>query len=128
MSYSILIIDSSTTNRALVKHTVRATDFGRGRIHEATSGAEAMEVLTHHRVDLVLIDPRLENLDGLELIGRIASEPETRGIPVILMSGRGAAALTTDMRRQGVRAVLRKPFSAESFAVVAGQVLEPTHV
>lgn len=128
MSYSILIIDSSTTTRALLKHTVRQTDFGRGRIHEAASGAEAMEVLEHHRVDLVLIDPRLDDVDGMDLVGRIAAEPETRNVPVVVMMPRPDPRKNSQLRRSGVRGQIRKPFTSEAFAELASQLLEPTHV
>lgn len=128
MAYSLLIVDSSTTTRALLKHTIRQSDFGRGRIYEAGSGCEAIDALEHHRVDMILIDPRLADVDGMELIGRIVSEPETRGIPVVVMAARSSAALTEQLRRYGVRAQIRKPFSTDLFGEVAAQVLEPTHV
>ena len=128
MSYSYLIIDSSTTTRALLKRTIRQTVFGRGRIYEASCGLEAIESLEHHRVDMILIDPRLTDIDGIELIGRIRSEPETRGIPVVAMSARADTRKADQLRRAGVCAQLRKPFTAEAFGEVVAHVLEPTHV
>lgn len=128
MSYSFLIIDSSTTTRALIKRTIRQTPFGRGRIVEASCGVEAMEVLEHHRVDMILIDPKLPDIDGVELIGRIRSEPETRGIPVLAMLPRPDQRRAAQLDRAGVRAQLRKPFTGEAFSLVVTEVLEPTHV
>jgi CheY-like chemotaxis protein len=128
MSYSYLIIDSSTTTRALLKRTIRQTEFGHGRIYEASSGAEAIESLEHHRVDMILIDPRLTDMEGVELIGRIRSEPETRGIPVVAMVVRTDARKAEAHRRAGVCAHLRKPFTGESFCEVVTSILEPTHV
>ena len=128
MSYSFLIIESSTTTRALLKRIIRQTAFGRGRIFEASCGQEAIESLEHHRVDMILIDPRLTDMDGLELIGRIRAEPETRGIPVVAMAARTDPRRAEQLRRCGVAAHLRKPFTGESFGEVVVQVLEPTHV
>ncbi|QOV89152.1 response regulator [Humisphaera borealis] len=112
----------------MLKRTIRQTLFGRGRIVEASTGQEAIEVLGHHRVDLILIDPRLTDIDGVELIGRIRSEPETRGIPVVAMLARVDARKAEQLRRAGACAQLRKPFTAAAFGEVVSQVLEPTHV
>lgn len=128
MSYSLLIVDPSTTVRAVLKRTIRQTEFGRGRLYEADCTAEAMDVLEQHRVDLVLIDPRLTDADGVEWIGRILAEPETRGVPVIVMANRLEPAKLEQLRRLGVRGWLRKPFTAASFREAVAEVLEPTHV
>lgn len=125
MAYDFLIVDRSATMRALVKRAIRQSEFAGGKVHEADTAVDALDVLRHHHVDLVLIDPLLPDMDGMELVGRIATEPDTRGIPVVVMSAR-----TGEEKRvgRGVKGRLRKPFTPEAFREVVGAVLEPTHV
>jgi CheY-like chemotaxis protein len=54
-------------------------------IHTGACGAEALELLASHKVDLVITDFRMPNMDGVELITRIR---QLRGnLPIILLSG-----------------------------------------
>jgi len=54
-------------------------------IHTGACGAEALELLDRHEVDLVITDFRMPNMDGVELITRIR---QLRGdLPIILLSG-----------------------------------------
>jgi len=130
MPYHFLIVDSSATVRALIKRSIRQSEIGGhgAKFFEAATGLEAMDAFAHHRVDLALIDPRLPDMDGVELIGRILAEPDTRGVPVVAMSARMDQRKTEALRRRGVKGFLRKPFTPEVFVGVVGQILEPTHV
>lgn len=135
MSYRILIVDASATARAVAKRAIRGTPFGGAgpaggaKIREAATAAEAMDVLHHHRADLVLVDPHLPDRDGADLVGQILAEPDTRGTPVVLMSARAPdpRALAA-LRRAGVRGHLPKPFTPAMFAAAVRDILEPTHV
>ena len=134
MTYSILIVDTSATARALVKRALRLTEFGSARVYEADTGREVMDVLEQRRVDVVLIDPRLPDTDGHDLIGRIVAEPDTRGTPVVVMTDGRPDPRRPDPRRPtvlgrlGVRAALRKPVAVDQLREILARVLEPTHV
>ena len=129
MNYSILIVDTSATMRALVKRSLRQTEFGPARVFEADTGQEVIDVLGQRRVDLVLIDPRLPDMDGAELIGRILAEPDTRGTPVVVMTGGRAGQRDPEPPRlAGVRGELRKPPAPEALREILARILEPTHV
>lgn len=128
MSYTYLIVDISATVRALIKRSIRQSEMGVSKFLEAATGEETMDLLRDHPVDLVLIDPRIPDMDGLELIGRILAEPDSRGIPVVVMATRPDPRKMEVLRRRGVKAHLRKPFSPQTFRTVVQQILEPTHV
>ncbi len=128
MSYRFLIVDVSATTRALLKRTIRESGLTPERFFEAATAAEVMDVLEQHAVDLILADPRLPDADGAELLARVMAEPDTRGIPVIVMSNRPDPRKVEYLRRRGVKGVLRKPVTVAAFREMAGQILEPTHV
>jgi CheY-like chemotaxis protein len=54
-------------------------------VHTGSSGDEALKLLAAHKVDLVITDFRMPNMDGVELISRVR---QLRGdLPIILLSG-----------------------------------------
>ena len=130
MSYRFLIVDESATTRAGIKRVIRQTDVGGlgATFVEAATGREAMEALADQRVDLALVDLRLPDMDAVDLVGRVLAEPDTRGIPVVVMALRAEQTTLDALRRRGVKGHLRKPITIEAFRAVAGQILEPTHV
>ena len=128
MGYSYLIVDTSATVRALIKRSIRQSEMGVEKLLEAATAHEAMDVLHDHPIDLVLIDPRLPDMDGIDFIGRILAEPDTRSIPVVVMATRPDPRKMEALRRRGVKGHIRKPFSPQTFRTVVQHILEPTHV
>lgn len=136
MSYTYLILETSATVRAIVKRLVRLADPSPKVIYEAANGREALDVLARHHVDLILADPRVagsddpddDRVDGAEMIGRILSEPDTRHIPILLMTSNPNARHLTVLRRAGAKGYLRKPFTVNALKDAIVRILEPTHV
>jgi len=54
----------------------------------ATSGGRALEIAAQGGVDLILLDVVMPAMDGIEACTRLKSDPRTRGVPVIFVSGR----------------------------------------
>jgi DNA-binding NtrC family response regulator len=75
------------------------------------------------RYDAVLTDHTMPDLNGLGLVRRLR---ELRpSLPVILMSGHGAAELLEEAHRVGVQEVLRKPLHGRDIALALGRLLGP---
>ena len=80
----ILLVDDDTTflrmmqNWLRVNYTVAAT----------CSGMQAIEYLTKHKVDLILLDYDMPVTSGPQLLEMLRNEPSTRHIPVIFLTGR----------------------------------------
>lgn len=73
----------------------------------AYDGAQALAQLERRTPDVIVTDYMMPNLDGLELIERIRSEPVTLDVPIVLMS---ASRLDRDSYRE-VQAFLPKPIN-----------------
>jgi len=126
MSKRILLCDDEA-------HILRAAEFKFKRagyeVFCATDGQEAWELIQQHHPDIVVTDCQMPRLNGLQLAEKIHLAPETRGLPVIMLSAKGFELSSENIREKfGIRALLAKPFSPRELfqrveAALAGKEL-----
>lgn len=84
-------------------------------------GKAALEALAADRPDLVLLDIMLPLLDGFEVCRRIKENPETRGIPVVILTAKKSRDDMEHGKRVGADAYITKPFkSATVIEIIQG--------
>lgn len=127
MGCNILIVDDSATTRALVRRAVSLSGVETDRIREAEHGKAALESLAVHPVDLVLADLHMPQMGGVEMTRRILADEKTRHIPVVIISAEPDEGRLDELKRQGVRAWLRKPFTPERVRDVVHEVMGGDH-
>ncbi|MEL6795959.1 MAG: response regulator [Planctomycetota bacterium] len=93
------------------------------KIVVARNGSEALALATDQPPDLVLSDLQMPKMNGLEFALALAEHPATRGVPVIMISGRGFLLDDTRVKQTNIVEVLEKPFSAKTVAELVGRVL-----
>jgi two-component system, chemotaxis family, chemotaxis protein CheY len=98
----ILIVDDEPDVRFILKLAFQSAGH---RIVEAHHGVAALERIKDSRPDLVVTDLMMPVLDGLELIQRLRSDPETAAIPILVLSSQAQARATSD-----ADAAVAKPF------------------
>jgi two-component system chemotaxis response regulator CheY len=123
MSHHILIVDDSATTRAMIKRVLSLCGVPAGSILEAGDGTDALEILRARKVDLVLADLHMPNMGGIEMTQRMTADPALRGIPVVVVSADPNAGRIDQLRRDGIKGYLAKPFTPESFRDVLVQTL-----
>ncbi len=105
---SILIADDSATTRALLVSTIET--LGDISIIEASSGFEALRLLPRGKIDLILTDINMPDINGLELISFIRNNPNYRDIPVFIISTEGSSKDIEKGRLLGANEYIVKPF------------------
>ncbi len=81
----------------------------------ANSGKDALEILEHADIDLVLTDMKMPTMDGIELLERIKEKnPE---LPVIMMTAYGTVEKAVEAMQKGAYNYILKPFENESLVV-----------
>ncbi len=80
---SVLVVDDTPANLALLFETL--TQAGH-RLLVAESGADALAVLSHSPVDLILLDVVMPGIDGFETCARIKANPAWADLPVLFMT------------------------------------------
>lgn len=83
MSARVLVVDDIPANVKLLEARLMADYFD---VLCANSGAEALEILDLHMVDIVLLDVMMPEMDGFEVCRRIKANPQTMHIPVVMVT------------------------------------------
>jgi PAS domain S-box-containing protein len=74
----------------------------------ARNGKEAISVLARMRVDLVLLDLQMPEMDGFEVIKRIRAHPQWRDLPIFVLTAKNLTDLEIDLLTKETRAVFSK--------------------
>jgi len=125
MIATILVVDDSATTRSLVASYL--ADWEGVDVAEASSGFEALRVLPSRRVDLIVTDINMPDINGLELISFVRANPNYRRIPVIIITTENSAEDRKRGLDLGASDYLVKPFGATDLrrAVEAALCREP---
>lgn len=95
---SVLIVDDDLGAGRLLAMLIRQLG------HQAEfveSGGKALEYLTHHRPDLVILDVMMPGIDGLEVLRRMRADPSTANLPVVMFSAMSDPQFRQTVRRMG---------------------------
>jgi len=93
----VLVVDDSPLTRELLVSLLEAVGY---LIVQAVDGAQAIDVLGRERVDCVVTDLEMPNVDGLELTRRLKAHPNFNRLPVVIVTTRGSE----QDRRRGMEA------------------------
>jgi two-component system, cell cycle response regulator DivK len=110
----ILVVEDNERNMKLVRELLEATGY---RALEAATGSQALELARERLPDLVLMDIRLPDIDGVEALSQLRADERTASIPVLAVT---AQAMHGDRERflaAGFDGYLSKPIDV-------GQLLE----
>ncbi len=120
---SALVVDDSAVTRRMVAEALGRHGF---RVSTAADGDQAKGLLENPGVplpDVVVTDLEMPVMDGLRLTHFVKSEPRTRNIPVIILTGSTLEEHRILGRGFGSDAFLSKPFSEEKLIVAVELVL-----
>ena len=104
---SILIVDDEASTLQLHARMVAAWSPG-CRISRARNGREALEIIQETHPDLVLLDLMMPELDGFGVLEAMHSDPGSRDIPVIVLTGQTLTLEDMANLGRGVTSILRK--------------------
>ena len=118
----ILIVEDSPATRALLSSALEGLD-GPVKIVEAESGFEALRALPRQRFDLILTDINMPDINGLELVSFVKTDPRYRAIPLVIVSTEGSERDRDKGLSLGADAYVVKPFQPEALRQLAADLL-----
>lgn len=108
-SFTLLLVED---NVQLLDFTCKAMRTWY-RVVQAKNGAEALEVIEHQNVDMVVSDVMMPVMDGITLCNKIKSNVELSHIPVILLTAKTVMESKVEGLKAGADVYLEKPFTIE---------------
>lgn len=120
----ILLVDDNHHMRVLLTEILRA--IGVKHVHEAADGAEALQIMRTHQVDIVMTDLAMQPLDGIDFVRLLRNSPDSPNqmCPVIMITGHSTSRRVGEARDAGVNEFLAKPVTARGVIERIGEIVE----
>jgi len=118
---SLLIVEDSTTTRSLIRAVIE--ELGDFNIVEAPTGFDALKLLPAQDFDLVVTDINMPDINGLELINFVRSNPRYSNIPLIIVTTERSEEDKKRGMALGATAYVTKPFKAPELQDIVRKVL-----
>lgn len=116
----VLIVEDETALVELLRYNLERHDF---EVVSTSNGEEALTILEERPVDLLLLDWMLPGLSGIEVCRQLRRKPETRKLPIIMITARGEGADRIRGLDTGADDYVTKPFAPEELAARIRAVL-----
>jgi two-component system cell cycle response regulator DivK len=117
---SILIVDDDSDTCWLLETLLTSAGY---QVETAKYAEGAMKLLYNHSPDLVLMDLRLPDMDGLELT-RLIRLTTSRNVPIVAVSSGDRAFAAQEAYEAGCDGYIAKPVDNSTFAATVGQYLD----
>lgn len=120
----ILIVDDIRHTRVLLTEILRA--IGIQQIYEASDGAEGLQVMRAHNIDIVLTDLAMEPLDGIDFVRLLRNSPDSPNpmVPVLMITGHSTLRRIHEARDVGVNEFMAKPITARGVIGRLQQIID----
>jgi signal transduction histidine kinase/DNA-binding response OmpR family regulator len=108
VSRTVLLVDDSPEDRELYRrHLQRDPDYSY-TIFEAELGQQGLALWRQHQPDVVILDYRLPDLDGLDFLTQLSAANQPSYLPVIVVTGQGSEAIAVQTIKAGAQDYLVK--------------------
>jgi two-component system chemotaxis response regulator CheY len=118
---SILIVEDSSTTRALIRAIIE--EMGDFHTVEASSGFDALKLLPTEDFDLIITDINMPDINGLEFINFMKSNPKYKSLPLIIVSTERSEEDRKRGMALGAVAYITKPFKANELKEIIKQII-----
>ena len=105
-----LVVDDSAANRRILASLLESAG---AQVTAATGGLEAIELARTHQPQIIFMDLKMPDVDGLEATRRLAQDPATSAIPVVAVTASALGDARAKARAAGCIDYLSKPIRAQ---------------
>lgn len=109
MSRTVLIVDDAGVVRQVGAMKLRSSGF---EVIEANDGKDALNKIEGVKIDLVVTDINMPEMDGIELIKELKKKEEFKYVPIIVLSTLSQKEKVEEGKRAGASGWLFKPYNA----------------
>ncbi|MDA8388270.1 MAG: chemotaxis response regulator CheY [Nitrospiraceae bacterium] len=120
----VLVVDDFSTMRRIVKNILKQLGFE--RIEEAEDGMQAYSKLTGGDFQFVVCDWNMPNMDGINLLRKVRSDPALKDMPFLMVTAEAEKHKVIEAIKAGVSNYVVKPFTAEVLKEKMEKIFEKT--
>jgi CheY-like chemotaxis protein len=120
MNAVMLCIDDNEDSIFLIRRLFKRS-WPDIQLHTATTGRDGIRAAIDDQPALILLDNRLPDVNGEEVLRQLAATPATAGIPVVILSGDSDPATVDELLAAGAADYLVKPFNIHRFTAIVGR-------
>ncbi|MGA9033090.1 MAG: response regulator [Sulfuricaulis sp.] len=117
---TILTVDDTASMRQMISFTLHSVGH---EVIQASDGQEALKVLEGKKVDLVIADINMPNMDGITLLKSLRALAEYKFTPVLMLTTESQEAKRQQGKVAGATGWIVKPFNPEQLLTVVKKVL-----
>lgn len=114
----LLIVDDEKNMRTVLRRALSAEGY---EVFEAATGKEALDVLTDVMPDLIVMDQKMPEMDGLTALKRV--KRLLPSLPVVILTAHGNVQSAVEAVRAGATEYLTKPFDLDELKLVVSKAL-----
>lgn len=115
----VLIVDDEASIRRSLIRFLTLKGF---TVDEAKNGVEALDIVSQYKPDIIILDGRMPEMDGLEASRRLKANPETKNIPILFSTGTHAREAQLGMIP--IDDYILKPYSLDTIYEKITKILE----
>ena len=123
MGKNVLLVDDSSTMRKIIGRSLRQAGIEFDNIFEAGDGLEALAVLEKEKVDIVLSDINMPNMDGIAFLREKSNRDNMKSIPVLMISTETGDDIIGEAKALGAVGSIKKPFTPDKVNEILGPLL-----
>jgi two-component system, NtrC family, response regulator AtoC len=115
----ILIVDDELNMRIVLSAMLKKEGF---EVSSASNGLEALQILKSNKMDVVITDLKMPDIDGMELLARTSEQYPK--IPVIMITAHGSIATAVEALKMGAFDYITKPFELDDLKNVISKAVK----
>lgn len=120
---TVLAVDDSAVMHKLIKDAL-GRDY---TVLVADNAVDALSVIYHKPISILLLDVTMPGVDGLELCRTLRSLPQFHDLPIIMLTARDGVFDKVQGRLAGATEYLTKPFDAAGLRQVVGKFVSSSY-
>ncbi len=119
---TILVIDDSTSLRQVVNIALKGAGYS---VIEACDGKDALSKLDGRKINLIISDVNMPNMDGITFLKEARKLPAYKFTPVIMLTTEAGEEKKKEGQAAGARAWVVKPFKPEQMLSAVSKLVSP---
>ena len=109
-SKQVMVVDDSPVIRHIVEKQLKMLGFGGFNFVGASNGIEALSMLEENKIDLIITDLHMPDMDGIEFVHEVRENEKTDLIPVLMITSDYSPDKMLEAYEAGVDEFMQKPF------------------